>query len=158
MPGTFTYLPAAGAVLQAGSQKLTATFTPTDSTTYSTATASVQLTVGQANPVITWAPLSAIPQGTALGAAQLAATANVPGTFSYSPAAGTVLPAGTQQLTASFAPSDATDYASVTAHDSLTVTAAPASAPTINCSTAGTDPIRHRIEQCSIGRDGERPG
>jgi hypothetical protein len=123
VPGTFTYSPASGTVLQAGSQKLTATFTPSDTTTYSTATSSVQLTVTQANPVITWAPLSSIPQGTALGAAQLDATASVPGTFSYSPAVGTVLPAGTQQLTASFAPSDATDYSPATAHDSLTVTA-----------------------------------
>src|ERR1700677_5009821 len=63
VPGTFTYAPAAGTVLPAGSQKLTATFTPSDTNTYSTATSSVQLTVTQANPVITWAPLSAIQQG-----------------------------------------------------------------------------------------------
>jgi hypothetical protein len=134
VPGTFTYTPVAGTVLQAGSQKLKATFTPADSTTYSTATSSVQLTVTQANPVITWAPLSSIPQGTALGAAQLDATASVPGTFAYSPAPGTVLPAGTQQLTASFAPSDATDYSPATAHDSLTVTAPTALTLTWNTS------------------------
>jgi hypothetical protein len=151
VPGTFTYSPAAGTVLQAGSQKLTATFTPTDSTTYSTATAGVQLTVGQANPVITWAPLSPIPQGTALGAAQLAATANVPGTFSYSPVAGTVLPAGIQQLTASFVPSDATDYASVAAHDSLTITVAPASAPTITWNTPA--PIQYGTALSNVQLD-----
>ena len=151
VPGAFTYLPAAGSVLQAGSQKLTATFTPTDTTAYSTATASVQLTVGQATPVITWAPLSAITQGTALGAAQLDATANVPGTFSYSPAGGTVLPTGTQQLTASFAPADATDYASVTAHDSLTVTPAPASAPTVIWSTPA--PIQYGTALSNVQLD-----
>jgi hypothetical protein len=43
--GTFTYSPAAGAVLKAGSQTLSATFTPTDSTDYTTATQSVLLTV-----------------------------------------------------------------------------------------------------------------
>jgi len=128
-------------VLQAGSQKLTVTFTPSDPVTYGTATSSVQLTVTQATPVITWAPLSSIPQGTALGAAPLNATANVPGTLSYSAAPGTVLPAGTQQLTATFTPSDATDYKPVTVHDSLTVTAATPSAPTITWNTP--EPIQY---------------
>jgi hypothetical protein len=140
VPGTFSYSPAAGTVLQAGSQKLEATFTPSDTTTYSTGTATVQLTVTQATPVITWAPLSSIQQGTALSAVQLDATANVPGTFSYSPAAGTVLPAGTQQLTATFTPSDATDYTSATAHDSLTITAPAPSALTITWNTPAPIP------------------
>jgi hypothetical protein len=43
--GSFTYLPAAGTVLAAGSQNLTTTFTPADAVDYSTATASVQLAV-----------------------------------------------------------------------------------------------------------------
>ena len=121
VPGNFTYSPAAGAVLQAGSQKLTAIFTPADTTSYSAVTTTVQFTVTQATPVITWAPLSPTKQGTALGAAQLNATANVPGTFSYSPAVGTVLPAGSQQLTVTFTPSNATDYTSATALNALTV-------------------------------------
>src|ERR1700733_10345 len=135
VPGNFVYSPAAGTVLQAGTQKLTATFTPSDTVTYKTVTSSVQLTVTQATPVITWAPLSPIQEGRALGAVQLNATANVPGTLSYSPAMGTVLPAGTQQLTATFTPSDTTDYEPITAHDSLTITAAPPSAPTITWKT-----------------------
>jgi hypothetical protein len=132
VPGTFSYSPAAGTVLPAGSQKLTATFTPSDTTTYSTANATVQVTVNQATPVVTWAALSPIQQGAALSAAQLDATANVPGTFSYNPALGAVLPAGKQQLTASFTPTDATDYLPATAHNSLTVTAA---GPTITWNT-----------------------
>jgi hypothetical protein len=135
VPGNFVYSPAAGTVLQAGTQKLTATFTPSDTVTYKTVTSSVQLTVTQATPVITWAPLSPIQEGRALGTAQLNATANVPGTLSYSPAMGTVLPAGTQQLTATFTPSDTTDYEPITAHDSLTITAAAPSAPTITWNT-----------------------
>ena len=119
--GTFTYTPAAGTVLKAGTQPLTAVFTPTDTTTYSAETATVQLTVNQAAPVITWAPLAAITQGTALSSGQLDATANVPGTFSYSPAAGTVPAAGTLQLTAGFIPSDTADYSSATAHNTLVV-------------------------------------
>ena len=119
--GTFAYTPAAGTVLKAGKQTLSTTFTPTDTKTYSAATASVQLTVNQATPTITWAAPAAIAVGTALSTTQLDATANVPGTFMYNPAAGAVLPAGTQQLTAVFSPTDATDYASATAHASLVV-------------------------------------
>ena len=45
-------------------------------------------------PLITWATPAPIVQGTTLSGAQLNATANVPGTFVYTPSAGTVLPAG----------------------------------------------------------------
>ena len=121
VPGTFTYSPAAGTVLKAGPQTLSVTFTPTDSKTYSSATASVQLTVNQAAPVITWAQPAPVAPGATLSATQLDATANVPGSFMYSPAAGTVLTAGTQPLTAVFSPTDTTDYASATAHASLVV-------------------------------------
>jgi hypothetical protein len=124
VPGSFTYTPAAGTVLKAGTQTLTAVFTPTDTTIYSAATATVQLAVNPASPVITWAPPSPVQQGTALTAAQLNATANVPGTFSYSPAAGTIPAVGTQPLSATFTPSDATDYTPTTAHNSLLVDAA----------------------------------
>ena len=59
VPGNFVYSPTAGTVLQAGAQKLTVTFTPSDTVTYSTVTTNVQLMVTQATPGITWAPLSA---------------------------------------------------------------------------------------------------
>ncbi len=72
----------------------------------------MQLTVNQATPTITWATPAPIAAGTALSATQLDATANVPGSFMYNPAAGAVLAAGTQQLTAVFSPTDATDYSS----------------------------------------------
>ncbi len=49
--GSFSYLPNAGTVPSAGTQTLTATFTPTDTADYTTATASVQLTVTQATSV-----------------------------------------------------------------------------------------------------------
>ena len=133
VPGTLAYTPAAGTVLGAGTQTLSATFTPTDTKTYSAATATVTLTVNQATPVITWATPAPIAPGTALSATQLDATANVPGSFMYNPAAGAVLAAGTQQLTAVFSPTDATDYASATAHTSLVVGSAsqgPGSGPT----------------------------
>jgi hypothetical protein len=121
VPGTFAYTPTAGTVLNAGSQTLTAAFTPSDTNTYSAATATVQLTVAQAAPVITWPAPAAIEQGTALGSAQLDASANVPGTFSYSPAAGAVLGVGIQPLTVTFSPSNTTNYSTATANNSLTV-------------------------------------
>jgi Big-like domain-containing protein len=121
VPGSLAYTPAAGTMLKAGTQTLTATFTPSETTTYSTTTATVQLTVKQATPAITWAPLAAITRGAALKAAQLDATANVPGTFSYNPGAGYVPPGGTLQLTATFTPTDSNDYTSATVHNSLTI-------------------------------------
>src|SRR5438132_725849 len=63
-----------------------------------------------------------ITYGTALGAAQLNATANVPGTVSYSPPPGTVLNAGNNQpLTATFTPTDTANYNPATATVNLTV-------------------------------------
>ena len=119
--GTFNYSPAAGTVLGAGQQTLTTTFTPTDTADYAVATASVTFTVSKATPAITWGPPIAITYGTALSATQLNATSTVAGAFTYSPAAGMVLNAGTQTLTVSFAPTDSTDYGKATATVGLTV-------------------------------------
>ncbi len=119
--GTFAYTPAAGTMLAAGSQTLSVTFTPTNTTDYSTATASVTLTVSQAVPTITWAAPAAITYGTALSATQLDATANVAGTFVYTPAAGTIPAAGSQTLSVTFTPTDTTDYSTATTAVSLTV-------------------------------------
>jgi hypothetical protein len=132
--GSFTYLPAAGTVLTAGSQTLTVTFAPTDSTDYTPASASVTLTVNKATPTITWATPAAITYGTALSATQLDAKASVPGTFFYSPAAGTVPAFGTDTLTATFTPTDTTDY--TTATDSVTLTVNPAPSFTLAASPA----------------------
>jgi uncharacterized membrane protein len=125
--GTFTYSPGAGTVLTAGAQTLSVTFTPTDTADYTTATATVTITVNQATPAVTWAAPAAITYGTALSGTQLNATSTIPGTFTYSPAAGTVLTAGSQPLTATFIPTDTVDYTSATATTLLTVNkAAPA--------------------------------
>jgi sugar lactone lactonase YvrE len=83
--------------------------------------ASGTLVIGKVTPSITWATPKAITYGTALSATQLNATSNVPGTFSYSPAATTVLGGGSQTLTATFSPTDAVDYASVIADVTLVV-------------------------------------
>jgi hypothetical protein len=208
--GTFVYSPAAGAVLSAGIHTLNVTFTPTDGADYSTATASVTLTVtpavltvtpapsskvyGTANPVfsgsitgmipgdgitatyasaatpttivgiyssgpdaiaatlsdpgaklgnytlnqtagaltitqattvLTWATPASISYETALSATQLNATSGgVAGTFVYTPAAGTILTAGSHTLSVAFTPTDAVDYSAASATVTLTVTKA----------------------------------
>jgi Flp pilus assembly CpaE family ATPase len=122
IPGRFVYTPAEGAVLTAGVQTLTATFTPTDATDYTTAQSVVSFTVAKAKPVITWPTPTSIAYGTPLGGAQLNATASVPGTFVYAPAAGTVLSAGVNTISATFTPTDATDYTTAQSEVSLIVT------------------------------------
>ena len=119
--GTFVYSPAAGTVLAAGTRTLTATFTPTDTTDYNSASATVSLTVNKATPAITWTTPAAITYGTPLSSTQLNASTTVAGTFVYSPAAGMVLAAGTQTLSVAFTPTDTTDYNSASATVSLTV-------------------------------------
>lgn len=64
------------------------------------------------NPVITWATPGAITYGTALSSSQLNATANIPGTLTYSPDFGAILdaaPSGTT-LSVHFVPTDTTAY------------------------------------------------
>lgn len=83
------------------------------------------------NPTITWAQPAAITQGTALSGTQLNATANVPGTFTFSPAAGTVLPTGTATLNCTFTPTDTTAYNTATATVSITVNASTLIVPVV---------------------------
>jgi hypothetical protein len=60
---------------------------------------------------ITWANPAPISYGTALSAIQLNASASVPGSFSYSPPAGTVLSPGSgQTLSVTFTPVDLENY------------------------------------------------
>ena len=110
--GTFSYTPAASAVLNAGNgQTLSVNFTPTDTANYNAASRSVTINVVKATPVITWGNPADIIYGTALGATQLNATANTAGTFSYTPPAGTVLNAGNGQLlSVNFTPSSTANY------------------------------------------------
>jgi len=131
--GTFVYAPAAGTVLAAGTHALRVTFTPTDTTHYSTATASTTLvvTAPRTTPVLTWRAPYPITQGTPLSATQLNATASVPGTFVYTPAAGTVLAAGTRTLRVTFTPADTARYTTAAASASIVVTA-PRTTPTVS--------------------------
>ena len=138
VPGRFVYTPAAGEVLTAGVQELSVIFTPTDAANYTRAEATVPLTVTKATPIVTWSKPQAISYGTALSATQLNATASVPGTFVYIPAAGEVLAAGVQPLSATFTPADAANFSEAQGAVWLTITKAtpivtwPAPAPILN--------------------------
>ncbi len=123
--GTFAYNPPSGTVLGAGNQTLSVTFTPTDTAAYNDAPGTTTLTVNPAKPTVTWATPASVVAGTALGAAQLDATASVPGTFVYTPAALFVLAtAGTDTLSVTFNPTSP-DYSNVTTTVDITVTAPP---------------------------------
>ncbi len=143
MPGTFSYSPAIGTILGAGNgETLSVTFTPTDSTDYISASGSATINVSQVAPTITWSNPASIVYGTVLSTTQLDATANVPGTFTYTPAIGTILAAGTDRLTETFTPADATDYKSVSATVELTVST-PSPSPTPSMIT-GQQPVFQR--------------
>lgn len=90
------------------------------------ASPSVTITVtsntSKTDPVITWANPADIAYGTALDSTQLNATADVEGSFAYSPAAGAVLGAGPQTLNATFTPTDTATYNIVSKTVTLNVT------------------------------------
>ena len=63
------------------------------------------------DPILTWANPNGIVHGTPLGQVQLNAVADVPGTFQYSPPAGTILNAGSGLLLqVTFTPENTTEY------------------------------------------------
>ena len=88
--GGLSYSQAPGTLLQAGAaQTLTVNASATQD--YNQATATVMIDVLKATVTLTWINPADIASGTALGSAQLDATSSVPGTYTYTPAAGTVL-------------------------------------------------------------------
>ena len=119
--GTFVYDPAAETVLNAGAgQTLKVTFTPTD-VNYETASKDVAINVLKGTPAITWNNPADITYGTKLGDVQLNAAADVAGTFTYDPAAETLLNAGPdQKLHVEFTPTDA-NYETASKDVSITV-------------------------------------
>ena len=68
------------------------------------------LAVNRLVPALTWNPPAAITYGTTLSAAQLNAATTPAGSYAYSPAAGTLLAAGTRTLNVTFTPSDSSVY------------------------------------------------
>ena len=155
VPGAFAYTPAAGTILNAGTQILSVTFTPTDTTNYTTVTATVQLVVNKVVPTLTWSTPAAITYGTALSSTQLNASSNVAGAFTYTPAAGVVLSAGTQTLDASFAPTDTANYTAATATVQLVVNKA---TPTINWPTPAAVVYGTQLSSTQLNATASVPG
>ena len=172
VPGKFTYIPSAGAVLAAGTHTPTVTFIPADSTNYNPLQTAITLTVTKATPVLTWQAPASLTYGDALSATQLNATASVPGKFTYTPAAGEILAAGTHTLSVLFTPTDSADCASVESSVQLTVTKAkptvimwptptpitqgtPLSVCAVECHGAGSRQVclHARVRRCAFGGD-----
>ena len=123
VPGTFTYTPVAGTVLNAGQgQTLSVTFTPADTATFLPITASVTINVSQANPsVSTWPTASAITYGQTLASSALSGGSATPaGSFAFTTPA-TQPGAGTASQNVTYAPTDATDYNTASSTVSVTV-------------------------------------
>ncbi|MBC7922927.1 MAG: PQQ-dependent sugar dehydrogenase, partial [Ferruginibacter sp.] len=127
---TVTYSGSANAPTNAGNYAVVATINDASYEGTSTGT----LIINKATPTIAWSNPASISDGTPLGAAQLNATASVAGVFSYSPAAGTLLPVGNQTLSVNFAPTNSTNYNTTSTTVQITVTS---SGPTA-CSSTGT--------------------
>ena len=71
---------------------------------------------------MTWSPPASIVFGTPLSATQLDATDSVLGTFTYTPALGTILDAGIgQDLSVTFTPQNTTDYATTDATTTIDI-------------------------------------
>jgi hypothetical protein len=100
----------ASAPINAGTYTATGSFAGNGN--YNSATGNGTITINKANQTITWAQPAAISYGTALSATQLNATVagvnggTQPGALSYDRTTGTVLNAGTHNLTATAAATD----------------------------------------------------
>jgi hypothetical protein len=119
--GTPQQVNASGNILNAGDgTEITALWTPDDTNKYNPLTITNDVDVDRAAPTITWPTPADINFGTALSSVQLNATASalyngtptaVPGTFAYTPAAGTKLNVGQNQtLNLLFTPTDGVNY------------------------------------------------
>lgn len=104
-------------------------------------------------PVVTWTAPAAIDDSTPLGSAQLDATASVSGSFVYTPAAGTVLGAGSHTLSVAFTPQDTTKYN--TASASVTIEVNPAGQPVANSNCSGAARGAGDFVYVSIGVNGK---
>ena len=120
--GDFTYTPALGTLLNANpSQQLQVLFNPT-TPGFDPVSTSVDINVLKATPSINWNDPLAIGVGTPLAALQLNATSTVPGTFVYTPDAGSMLGVGNNQvLSTNFTPDDPNNYENNTAQVTIDV-------------------------------------
>jgi hypothetical protein len=147
----YTYgggLPVDGATPGAGDHVITATWTPFDTfaSRYQAVTRTVTLHVAKATAAVSWAVPADITDGTALGGDQLNATADQPGTFTYTlddqaaPASGQKPAIGDHVLHVRFVP-DSGNYSEATAEVPLTVVPSPETPDTL-----GPD-VQHQVDE-----------
>ena len=107
------------------------TFTPTDSTDYSSSTDTVSVTVSQAVPNVTWPTASTITYGQTLADSKLSGGTG-DGSFTWT--TPTTAPgAGSPSESVTFTPTDSTDYSSSTD----TVSSVSQAVPNVTWPTAG---------------------
>lgn len=107
-----------GDILETGTHTISATID--ESGNYNKATATATIIVNKAETTIDWTNPDPITYGDTLSATQLNATANVDGKFIYSPAIGSILNAGTQELHVTFIPADDKNYS--ISNDTINIT------------------------------------
>ncbi len=125
----------------AGSPSESVTFTPTDTTDYTTVTGSVTVTVNKATPTVSaWPTASAITYGQTLAASTLSGgTASTAGAFAFTTPA-TAPGAGTPSESVTFTPTDSADYNSMAGNVTVTVNKATPTVsawPTASAITSG---------------------
>ncbi len=140
--GTFVYTPTAGQVLAAGSQKLSVTFTPTDTTDYSSATTTVPLTVAL-EPLTVAANNSSVVFGAPIPTLTGTLTGLVAGdgiTASYTTTAIQGSAIGTYPVTATLSDPNGklSNYTVTETSGTLTITALIAQSQTITFPNPGT--------------------
>lgn len=123
-PGTYTWAAPVDGLQVSNVTDFNLEFDPT---TYSGSYKITFLEIALITPVtqVTWNSPSSIAYGTALGASQLDATANVPGTFAYSPGSGTVLNAGITRIAAIFTPAETANSTNFVATNSVNLMVSP---------------------------------
>jgi hypothetical protein len=104
---------------------------------------------------VTWPTPAAISYGSPLSTTQLDATANVPGSFVYTPAIGTVLPAGSQTLSVKFTPSGVPNATPISSTVSLTVNQA---TPTITWLTPAPTSYGIALSAAQLNAISSTPG
>jgi MBG domain/Bacterial Ig-like domain (group 3) len=110
-----------------GTNPQSVTFTPTDTTDYTTVVGSANVTVTKATPsAITWPTATNLTYGQTLASSTLSGGASTPaGTFVFTTPT-TAPPVGTNPQSVTFTPTDTTDYNTVVGSANVTVTKATA--------------------------------
>jgi YD repeat-containing protein len=153
VPGTFAYTPAAGTVLAAGSHTLSVTFTPTNTTIYNTAAASVPLTVNKALLTVTASNASRVYAApnptftdTITGFVNGDTSSVVSGAPSLTTTATATSAPGSYPITATAGTLSAANYSFTFVNGTLTVTT---TTQTISC-TAPASPVTYGVSPITL--------